>query len=281
MPRSAMYQRFFEELQHHVPNLFSGRILYVGANRHASPTYVADLREAGCEIHLLEAYGENVEHYENVAPDVFDSVSEGDVRNLTEYETVPWAFKCDAGGLPNFDAILWWHGPEHVTADEWPTVLANLEALAPLVVVGCPWGAWGQEPIGGNPYETHQSAIYPVQLKDLGYEVMLVGKPNLAGFITAWKGETGGPPRASWYYAKLATSHTFWLVSGDTRRALRAKELYSYGLYPVRVVSEDELEAIPIEGDLPIEKEGSGTTDQASPQDSEEVGDSAGATLVE
>lgn len=240
MARSAMYQQFFEELQHHVPNLFQGRILYVGANRHSDPTYVAALREAGCEIHLLEAYGPNVSHYENDAPDVFDSVTHGNVRGVLGWDATPH----------DFDAVLWWHGPEHLAHSEWPGALARLETLAPLVVIGCPWGAWGQENVGGNPYETHQSAIYPAQLTGLGYEVVLVGKPNLAGFITAWKGETGGPPRAGWYYAKVATSHTFWLVSGDTRRALRnAGELYNYGLYPVRVVSDEVLESIAIEGE--------------------------------
>ena len=239
---AAMFQRFFEDMQRHVPALFGGRVLYVGANRHAPPTYVAALREAGCEIHLLEAYGENVAYYETDAPDVFDSVTQGDVRALGY---LVWTHE------PAFDAVMWWHGPEHVAADEWPGVLANLETLAPLVVTGCPWGTWEQENVGGNPYETHQSTIYPAALISLGYEVVLVGKADLAGFIAAWKGETGAPPRASWYYAKLATSHTFWLVSGDTRRALRnAGELYRYGLYPVRVVSEDELEAIPVEGAL-------------------------------
>jgi hypothetical protein len=235
--QSVMYQRFFEEFKRHVPNLFKGRVLYIGANRHAAPTFVKALRQEGCEIHLLEAFSENVEHYQNVDTERFDSVTQGDVRELEE------------AGQP-FDAILWWHGPEHLPADEWPGVLAKLETMAPLVCIGCPWGEWEQGKIGGNPYELHQSAIYPVQLKDLGYEVVLVGKRDLAGFIAGWKGETGGAQREGWYYAKLATSHTFWLVSGNTRRALRnVAELYSYGLYPVRVVSEAELEAIAIEGE--------------------------------
>ena len=235
--QAAMYQRFFEEFQRHVPALFAGQVLYVGANRHAAPTFVAELREAGCEVHLLEAFADNVAHYENDAAGTFDSVTQGDVRDV-------------AGWGRTFDAILWWHGPEHLPTDEWPGVLANLETLAPLVCIGCPWGIWEQGATGGNPYEEHQSAIYPADLTGLGYEVVLIGQQDRAGFMAAWKGETGGPPRAGWYYAKLATSHTFWLVSGNTRRALRnVTELYAYGLYPVRIVSDEELDAILIEGD--------------------------------
>lgn len=233
----AMFQHFYDEFQQHVPALFGGRILYVGANRHAPPTYVDALREAGCEIHLLEAYHENAMYYEFEDTERFDSVTEGDVRDLTS-------------PFDDFDAILWWHGPEHLQANEWPGVLANLETLAPLVVVGCPWGQWAQTETEGNAFEEHLCSVYPADLEACGYYTMTLGAIDAIGFIAAWKGVTGALPRAGWYYATLATSHTFWLVNGVTRRALRnAAELYRYGLYPVRVVSEETLEAMPIEGE--------------------------------
>lgn len=231
----VIYHHMLRELRLHVPNLWSAkRVLYIGANRCANPGLVDELKEAGAEVHLLEAWDENVAYYRERDPDKFASITQGDVREL-------------ADEMGTFDAVVWWHGPEHLKADEWPDVLLGLEIMAPVVIIGCPWGRWEQGEADGNPYEVHQSSIYPDDLTARGYTVRGVGAgADQASYIVAWYGDTGAS-LDEWYYAKLADSPTFWLVRGGQREALRnPTEMYAVGLLPVHVVTEDELEAIPV-----------------------------------
>ena len=238
MARSAMYQEFLGELQRHVPNLFGGRVLYVGANRISPPNFVEDLTSAGSEVHAIEIYGPNVDHYLYTDVDKFASILQGDVREI------------DVMGMGTFDAVLWWHGPEHLQADEWPTVMGKLEAMAPLVVLGCPWGVWDWDPGDGNPHVIHQTAVYPADLQALGYTTVTRGiRPDDTSNMIAWKGGTGSIPRESWHYAKRADSGQFWLVHGDTRQLIGgADKVFRLGLYPVLIVSEEDLDAIEIKG---------------------------------
>ena len=230
-----VYHHMLRELRLHVPNLWSAkRVLYVGANRCANPGLVDELKEAGAEVHLLEAWDENIAHYRKKDKKKFASITQGNVRDLP-------------GEMGLFDAVVWWHGPEHLSMEEWPGAVRVLESMAPLVILGCPWGVWEQGEADGNPFEVHQSSIYPEDLTSRGYTVRGVGiGPDKSSYIVAWIGETGASPQ-EWYYAKLATSPTFWLVRDGQREALRnPTEMYAVGLLPVRVVTEDELEAIPV-----------------------------------
>lgn len=235
---SLAYNHCIKALELHAPNLWKAKnMLYIGANRHARPGLVAEMKAHKAKVHLVEAWAENAHHYQEKAQDVFDTIMLGDIRNLGEPVGQP------------YDAVVWWHGPEHLPADEWPAVLEKLEALAPLVVLGCPWGIREQGEEGGNPYEAHQSSIYPADLEAHGYQVVAIGSESDSdGSLVAWKGVTGeGEP---WYYAKLAESPTFWLVRDGARVALRSPaEMYAVGLLPVVVMDEDELGAIPVKGE--------------------------------
>lgn len=229
-----IYYHAVRELRLHVPALWqAGRILYVGANRCANPGLVDELKAAGAEMHLLEAWAENVAHYRDRDPDKFASITQGDARDLPLE-------------LGEFDAAVWWHGPEHLPESEWRAVVGMLEDMAPLVILGCPWGVWEQGEADGNPFEVHQCAIYPEDLVALGYTVRAIGEgADRKGHMVAWSGK-GEASEDEWYYAKLAESPTFWLIRDGHREALRSPaEMYAVGLLPVRVVSEPELEAIP------------------------------------
>ena len=243
---SQAYHHCVKALELHAPNLWKAEnVLYVGANRHAMPGLVAEMKAHGAKVHLLEAWGENVAHYQEKDPDIFETVMLDDVRDL-------------GAPAPPFDAVVWWHGPEHLPADEWPGVLAKLEQIAPLVILGCPWGISEQGEEGGNPYEAHQSTIYPADLEACGYQVVAIGGgPDVNGYLVAWKGDSGeGEP---WYYAKLADSPTFWLIRDGTRQALRSPaEMYKVGLLPVVVMGEDELGAIPVKAERLPHWEGAG-----------------------
>jgi len=234
---SLVYHHMRRELTLSVPALWEARrVLYVGANRCANPNLVDELKASGAEVHLLEAWDKNVNWYQERDPDKFASITQGDIRDLP-------------GELGTFDAAVWWHGPEHLPADEWPAAVRALESIAPLVVLSCPWGVWIQGDTDGNPYEAHQSSISPDDLEKMGYTVRSFGAGPGAerlGNLVAWAGEAGANAD-EWYYAKLASSPTFWLVRDEHRVALRsAVEMYKVGLLPVRVVSEGELEAVPV-----------------------------------
>ena len=232
----AAYRLCVQELQRRVPALFAARrVLYVGANRSARPTLADELLAAGVELHLLEIWGPNVEHYQERETEIFASVTQGDVREIAGMH------------LGQFDAIVWWHGPEHLEADEWPAALVGLEALAPLVVVGCPGGGWEWGRGMDNPFETHRAHLYPADLEAAGYTVQTTGKgPDRQELLIAWKGETG-MRGDEWYYAKAGDSPTFWLVRGGQRERIgNPAEVYRHGMLEIRLMSRDELAAIPI-----------------------------------
>ena len=160
-------------LQTNTPYLFRpGSLLNVGANR-VRFQLLDDLHRAGREITLLEAWPDNAAAYEN-DPRVSRIIA-GDVRELGAFEQ-------------KFDAALWWHGPEHIDKADLPGALQRLEACADsLVVVGCPWGDYPQEPFMDNPYDEHKASIYTNDLVGLGYHVEIYDQMDKGGKLIAWK----------------------------------------------------------------------------------------------
>lgn len=52
-------------------------------------------------------------------------------------------------------------------------------------------------------------------------------------------------------YLKLADDSTFWYADGNGRvRVETPEQMYAFGLHPVRTVTADELEAIPVVTDI-------------------------------
>ena len=143
-----------------VPEVFQpGTLLYVGAGILRAE-FLLQLMVAGREVTILEAYARNVAYWQLSR----QSVIHMDVRAL--------------GEVGRYDAAFWWHGPEHVSKLDLPAVLEGLESRADLVVVGCPWGKYAQEAVGGNPYEIHRSALTPQDFQGWGYETSQLGKRN-------------------------------------------------------------------------------------------------------
>ena len=141
-----------------VPELFGeGTLLYVGASIQRAQ-FLLELKEAGRVVTILEAHAPNVAYYRGRG----EVVIHADVREATG----------------RYDAAFWWHGPEHIAKGELPAVLAGLESRADLVVIGCPWGRYAQEAVGGNPYEIHRSALTPQDFQGWGYETSQLGKRN-------------------------------------------------------------------------------------------------------
>lgn len=165
-------------LMQSIPDLLQppGRCLYVGASK-ARFACGRELRWAGWEITLLEAWPENAEFYRGHP--WISEVVQADVRYMPE----------PSHPFTRVQLALWWHGPEHVSKADLPRVLGNLEAIAGRVVLSCPWGRYVQGAYGGNPYEEHKSHLYPKDFEALGYQTATAGRENgeRASALIAWK----------------------------------------------------------------------------------------------
>ena len=70
----------------------------------------------------------------------------------------------------NFDAIIWLHGPEHITWDQFLEIKDKIEKKSNyLTLYQAPIGVYPQGELGGNPYEKHVTTLYPAMFLELGY----------------------------------------------------------------------------------------------------------------
>lgn len=172
------WTRGVAQLRRCVPEIFApGSCLYIGASRDKFAHGAAEMIRAGRQITILEIWEPNLEFYRGRKGIV--RVIGGDVRRIAEM------------GLPAFDVAIWWHGPEHIRRNELAATLAGLEAVATLVVLGCPFGHTQQreEEMRGNPYQKHLSGFLPRDFVDLGYSTDTFGQEGAwnACNLLAWK----------------------------------------------------------------------------------------------
>jgi hypothetical protein len=167
-----------ESLMKLAPDVFNHKtVLYIGASERRSD-YLSEFKNKGYEISVLEAFKSNVDYLKKIP--WIKEVIHGDVRK----------FKSEK----KYDVVFWWHGPEHIEERDLVSVLERLEALCKkIIVLGCPFGKYEQEEIGGNPYEKHLSHLDGILFEELGYGVGYIGRKDQEGSnITAVKyiGET-------------------------------------------------------------------------------------------
>lgn len=156
------------QLDRMCPELWGCRkVAYIGAKRGRIHYYTNFVRPPL----IVEAYEPNVI---DLLADGYPFVAHADVRTW-----VPTA---------TFDAVFWWHGPEHIAKHEVSDVLELVESYADkLVVLGCPWGDYPQDAVGGNPYERHLTHFQPEFFADRGYDVDAVGPEGRGSNICAVK----------------------------------------------------------------------------------------------
>jgi len=144
-------------------------VLYVGA-KSSHFRFGQEFRNAKYEISILEPFKPNVDYLKTVP--WLTEVFEGDIRDLSVF----------IEKKQKFDIVFWWHGPEHISEQELMSVLPNLEKICNhKVVLGCPWGEYPQDAIGGNPYEVHVSALSYDVFEEFGYNVECLGTKNVPG----------------------------------------------------------------------------------------------------
>lgn len=168
----------YAQLRRCVPQIFSpGTCLYVGASRDKFANSARELIKAGRVVTILEIWEPNCEYYRQ-QPTVA-RVVQGDVREVAKL------------GLPHYDMVMWFHGPEHIPATDLPDTLTALEAQADLVVLACPYGLTVQrdEEMRGNPWQKHLCGLLPQDFQRLGYQTDTFGNEadwNACNLL-AWK----------------------------------------------------------------------------------------------
>lgn len=97
------------------------------------------------------------------------NVTLGDVRNIGEIY-----------GNNSVDLLFWSQGPEHILREEWPATFKQLEDVAKVVVMQCPWGAGYDD----NIYHVSKS-IREGELEKFGYTCLYNGEEDTrdAGII--------------------------------------------------------------------------------------------------
>lgn len=162
-----------------LPELFNetGTLLYIGARIDAH-SWLDELKDAGHDIIILEAWEPNIEKLKEYLKDRDIWAVLGDVRSIGK-----------PMGQDSFDYIFWWHGPEHLAQEDILSTLQTLESKTKrLIALACPYGWYPQGAHEGNPYEEHKSTLYPKFFEMLGYQIETDGKPDEAGSeIVAWK----------------------------------------------------------------------------------------------
>jgi len=157
------------------PNIFKGgdTVLYIGAKGERID-FGKEFSKCGDEITIVEAFRENVLACRRMQ--FVSKVIHSDIRSFQP-------------GKEKWDIVFWWHGPEHVYKSQIESSLSHIERMAnKSVVLGCPWGVYGQGAVGGNEFEEHKATIFPKDFERLGYTVEALGKENeLGSNITAVK----------------------------------------------------------------------------------------------
>lgn len=73
----------------------------------------------------------------------------------------------------SYDAIIWLHGPEHISWDDFLICRKDIEAKSnKLVIYQAPIGEYPQEDLYGNPYEKHISTLNSKMFSELGYQTI-------------------------------------------------------------------------------------------------------------
>jgi len=133
-------------------------ILNIGYRYDSDTTIQNTVEAAGKKFYVLEAWKENCDSL--ISKDICKRVYNGDVRSIDTLDR-------------KFDAIIWLHGPEHITWDEFLTTRVKIENMANnLVIYQAPIDDFPQGELYNNPYERHVQALNPAMFELLSYKTV-------------------------------------------------------------------------------------------------------------
>lgn len=170
------YQNRVNQVKRCIPQLFKAKtILYIGGHaRHNRNLQLSDeLLKAGATIDVVEVFKENCDQMR----EKFKWI-----RNI--YHSDIMDFEPD-----NYDAIIFWHGPEHLTKEQTFELTEKLKYKCDLLVYATPWGKSPQGAEYGNENEVHVSTWYQRDFVEMGFLVDAIGEKDvlLKNNLLAWK----------------------------------------------------------------------------------------------
>lgn len=136
------------------PNVRS--ILNIGYRHTSDPTIKNACEMLNKRFTILEVFHENCEYMRNLGMEVIEM----DIRNIKNLNRT-------------FDAVIWLHGPEHISWDDFLSCRHDIESKSRnITIYQAPIGEYIQDELYGNPYEKHISTLTGSMFKELGYEVV-------------------------------------------------------------------------------------------------------------
>lgn len=144
-------------------------VLNIGYRNGSDPTIKNACEASGKTFTVLEVFPDNCKTMRDQGMDVIE-MNVLDIHSMNRM----------------FDAIIWLHGPEHITWDQFVLCRKDIESKAnKLVIYQAPVGEYPQGVLYNNPYEQHVSILYPELFEELGYSVehySEFGEPTLSAW---------------------------------------------------------------------------------------------------
>jgi len=149
-------------------------VLYVGA-RPQRQDHLKLFRIPECSVDIVEIWKPNVIKMRTMKDLAW--IRNIEVGDITKY--VP---------KENYDAVFWWHGPEHVQSEVMESTLKLIESYTnKIIILGNPWGKYLEHSSEKNPYEQHVSHYQPEFFEKFGYVVETHGKEGPGSNMIAIK----------------------------------------------------------------------------------------------
>lgn len=152
------------------------RILNIGFRPNSNRAVAEWCHKHKRKLVHLEAHEPNVKWISTTKR--IGTAIHGDVRNIEKIF-----------GPHEFDFILWLHGPEHVSWEEFQAVRLPLEARSKHgIMYQAPIGDLPQGNLYGNPFERHHAVLLPIMFEQMHYCVDLhtAGTENTFSAIRVW-----------------------------------------------------------------------------------------------
>ena len=127
-------------------------ILNIGYRLDSDPTIMNYAKEAKKKWYVLEIYRPNADELIKNRISTYCM----DVMDIDKIDKT-------------FDAIVWLHGPEHITWEQFLEVRNKIEEKSKyLTIYQAPIGIYPQGELYNNPFERHITTLYPEMFADLG-----------------------------------------------------------------------------------------------------------------
>lgn len=149
--------------------LYVGGHLRYGRNLQILPFF----KSLGVVVDIIEIFPANILQLKTY-PGIRNLICD-DIRNFASPEP--------------YDIVCWWHGPEHVTREDFAYTMAKIEQYCTgLVICATPNGRYDQGPEYGNQAERHLAHYTLEDWLAMGWTADAIGIPNQKqGNIIAWK----------------------------------------------------------------------------------------------